>query len=74
MAKRLGCGVMEVLWAECLRMARTDLHREALHREPLIIHQTWKELQQVKQDRILTPLNGILTVLNVIVWYAAITL
>lgn len=45
-AKRLNCGVMNVLWGVCLRMAREALEREAMHQQPLIIRQTWQDTRR----------------------------
>ena len=73
-AKRLNCGVMDVLWGECLRMARKAIEHEAMHRDSLVIHKTWRELNRTREVKIVTPFNSILLVLNVVVWYAVVTM
>lgn len=40
-AKRFGVKIMEILWGECLRMAKTAISKENKNRQPLVIEQTW---------------------------------
>ena len=47
-ARKLGCGVMEILWGVCLQMAKEALKREAANRQELVITQTWCETRRPK--------------------------
>lgn len=58
-AKRLGCGVMDVMWGKCMSMAREALRMEAMACQPLIIQQTWKNTRRTEPGLLRRTFNTI---------------